>query len=516
MGGLLITVLIAVPAFAVLIWLGLIGCAGFAGSRGSPRMLQLARCLNPKGLTKYLRPLCRFGGRGFAALAGKCRFACAAGRARFSPVVAGHNSRLSTGSLSFKKIAVCPRLSAVIRRMRFPALRICSTVSGLSERPGLSALAGAIQQVVFGKVDCDAHVETFLTPDPAILNCRVRLVRDPKNGLASDVFAVEICGSVNAPGDDCEAILRAAILDVTDSADDPSPVYAKARQWQMGDSPAFCYSAELGKLTSRHTVLSDWAAVAQLRPEWLLFPRKGRRDLQFLASVSSRRDTQELAHAECTLSYDNSDLGYIDIEENSRRTKTLAVALAFTVSASDGRLFNCEVDVIKNWARDNVCSSQGSDKARRMLEKALNKTLAFFRDGNQLNTYEICKEIAEIAPLADRYDILDLCLRVAQAKGSAAPEELALLNDFTTWLEVDPDVFRGMAERILPVSMHQVKNTEAVLGVTSNMSKEKTRQHLNKEYSKWNARVTNSDPQIQAQADQMLSLIAESRRQYVG
>ena len=513
MGGLLITVLIVAPAFAVLIWLGLIGCARFADSGGSSRLLQLARCLNPKDLTKYLRPLYRFSGRGFAELAGKCKFACAAGWAWLSPVLAGHNSHLSTGSLNFKKTSVGPKLSAVIRRLRLPPLRVRSTVSGLSERLGFSALAGRIQQVVVGEADCDARAETCLTPDPAILNCRVRLVRDPKNELASDVFAVEICGSVNAPGDDCEAILRAAILDVTD---DPSPVHAKARQWQMRDSPAFCYSAELGKLTSRHTVLSDWAAVAQLRPEWLLFPRKGRRDLQFLASVSSRRDTQELAHAECMLSYDNSDLGYIDIEENSRRTKTLAVAVAFTVSASDGRLFNCEVDVIKSWARDNVCSSQGSDKARRMLEKALNKTLAFFRDGNQLNTYEICKEIVEIAPLADRYDILDLCLRVAQAKGSAAPEELALLNDLATWLEVDPDVFRGMAERILPVSMHQVKNTEAVLGVTSDMSKEKTRRHLNKEYSKWNARVTNSDPQIQAQADQMLSLIAEARRQYVG
>lgn len=395
-------------------------------------------------------------------------------------------------------------------------MRVRSTVSDLSERPGLSALAGAIQQVVFGKVDCGACVETSAASDPAVFNCRVRLVRDPKNGLVSDVFAVEICGSVNAPGDGCEAILRAAILDVTDSARDPSPVHAKAGQWRMGDSPAFCYSAELGKLTSRHTVLSDWTVVAQLRPEWLLLPRKGRRDLRFRASILSRRDTQALAHAECTLSYDNSDLGYIDMEENSWRTKTLAVALAFTVSASDGRLFNCEVDVIKSWARDNVCSSQGSDKARRMLEKALNKTLAFFRDGNQLNTYEICREIVEIAPLADRYDILDLCLRVAQAKGSAAPEELALLSDLAAWLEVDPDVFRGMAERILPVNMHQVRNTEVVLGVTSNMSKEKTRRHLNKEYSKWNARVTNSDPQIQAQADQMLSLIAEARREYVG
>jgi len=37
---------------------------------------------------------------------------------------------------------------------------------------------------------------------------------------------------------------------------------------------------------------------------------------------------------------------------------------------------------------------------------------------------------------------------------------------------------------------------------------------LNKEYSKWNSRVTNADPGIQSQADQMLRLITEARGQY--
>jgi predicted ArsR family transcriptional regulator len=46
------------------------------------------------------------------------------------------------------------------------------------------------------------------------------------------------------------------------------------------------------------------------------------------------------------------------------------------------------------------------------------------------------------------------------------------------------------------------------------MGREKVRRHLNKEYSKWNSRVTNADPGIQSQADQMLKLIAETRSQY--
>ncbi len=73
-----------------------------------------------------------------------------------------------------------------------------------------------------------------------------------------------------------------------------------------------------------------------------------------------------------------------------------------------------------------------------------------------------------------------------------------------------------MMEKILPVSIHEVKDTEVLIGVTSGMSKEGSRHQLNREYAKWNARVTNSDPRVRTQADQMLKLIAEARSQYVG
>ena len=72
-----------------------------------------------------------------------------------------------------------------------------------------------------------------------------------------------------------------------------------------------------------------------------------------------------------------------------------------------------------------------------------------------------------------------------------------------------------MMEKILPVTMHEAENVEAVLGVTVDMDKNKTLQHLNQEYRKWNARATNLDPQIQAQAEQVLNLITQTRTEYV-
>ena len=203
------------------------------------------------------------------------------------------------------------------------------------------------------------------------------------------------------------------------------------------------------------------------------------------------------------------------LEENIQRAKTLAVRLAFAVGAADNQLSDSEVALIKNWARNNIDVSQASNRTRRKLDRALDQAVDFFRDGNQIDTYETCREIVEVGSLRERYEILELCLHVVRANGIATVEELALLKNLANRLEVDIDRFRSMMEKILPVGMHEVEDVEVVLGVTCDMSREQTRRHLNKEYRKWNSRVTNCDPEIQNQADHMLKFIAETRSQYV-
>jgi tellurite resistance protein len=348
-------------------------------------------------------------------------------------------------------------------------------------------------------------------PEPRELNTRVQLTKQQEGEGVFDAFTVQIGGTIHAPGDMYHTTLQILITDVTDEIHDAKPIHSRLKQWQLQDSPTFCYNADLGRLPQQNTILSDWTDVAQLHLDWLMFPHKGQRNLQCTTSILSRRNGQEIASATGYFTYDNPEPGYTELQENVQRTKTLAVSLAFAVSAADRKLYNCEVELIKNWARSNLDFSQASDKARRELEKALNRTVAFFSDGNKLDVYKTCREIVEIVPLTERYDILDLCLHVTQANGVASAEEMALLKNLADWLEVDTNRFREMVEKILPVGMHEARDQEVILGVSADMSKEKTRKQLNKEYNKWNSRVTNPDPEIQHQADQMLKLIAEAR-----
>ena len=374
-----------------------------------------------------------------------------------------------------------------------------------------------IKSRLLRQAEPDRFQESSPSIDMRVLNCRVQWTKLEEENSVYDAFSLEICGSIHAPNDMCDTTLQISILDVTDGSPDAKVVQSRLPQWSSQDGPepsAFYYKARLGKLPHRVTTLSDWTAIAQIRFDWLLFPRKGKRQLQFTMSILSAENNQELARAQCEFACENPAFGYMNLQENIERTNILAVALAFAVSAADNKLYDCEVELIKNWARDNILENSASDKDERKLDKALEKTIAFFRCGNKLDTYDICDEIVGIAPVAQRYDILELCLYVAQSKGSVTAEELTFLKNMASWLEVDSDRFRIMMEKILPVDMHEVRDVETILGITSDMSKERVRKHLNKEYGKWNSRVTNADPDIQTQADQMLKLIAEARSQY--
>ena len=366
----------------------------------------------------------------------------------------------------------------------------------------------------------DPGRDLYAPLDMSMLNCRVRMVELKEGDTVLDAFAVEICGSIHAPEDIRNATLRISILDITDGSADAKPVRARYPQGvSSGESNGleFCYMAELGRLPRQTTTLEDWTCVARLRTDGQQFCRRARRMLRFDTSILSADGGLELAHAWCTFVYDNPLPGYVDLQENDERTKVLTVALAFAVSAADGKLYDCEVELIKDWARENVLESpvQTSDQTRGKLEKALSTTVAFFSEGNKLDTYKLCEEIVEIAPVGQRYEVLDLCLRVTQASGSVAAEEMAVLKDMASWLEVDGEKFRTMVEKILPVDMHEVMDINCLLGITSDMGKEKARKHLNREYSKWNSRVTSANPEIQTQADQMLKLIAGARGRYV-
>lgn len=352
--------------------------------------------------------------------------------------------------------------------------------------------------------------------DPRVLNARVRIGRVAAGDSWRSNLIVEICGTIEAPNDGHEVGLHVSLSDVTDDKAPAVPVLTRPKHGPLQASSHFTHDSVMGKLCRRQTVLDDWTMVAQLSPEWFVLPRRGSRRLHSDVAIVSQETGERLASAGCTTIFENLDIGYLDIEDNIQRGKTLAVGLAFSVAAADNELPDSEVLVIQGWVRTNFGSMHASAAARGELERAIQKTVAFFRKGGRLNVRDICREITEIAPMVGRIEIMDLCLRVAGAKGQVTSAEVLFLKDLAAWLAIDRARLRAMIEKTLPVHMHASRDAEMILGVTETMSKEETRHQLNREYAKWNSRVISSDPAIRSQADQMLNLIANARTQYIG
>ncbi len=347
-------------------------------------------------------------------------------------------------------------------------------------------------------------------------NCRARIGRQADGDSWRSVIVIDICGTIQAPADGHEVELRVVIRDATDKESESAPVLNRPKQGPLNPSSHFIYQADMGRLCHQTTVLEDWTTVGQISPEWFVLPRAGRREIRYGVSVVSRQTSEQLTSSDCLGSYENTETGYLDIEDNIQRAKTLAVGLAFSVGSANGQLLDPEVNVVCAWVKTNFGSADASSGARLELDRALQKTTTFFRKGGTLDLQQICGEIVEIAPLIGRLEILDLCLRVAAAKGQVSTAELQLIKNLSDWLQIDRARLRVMVEKLLPVEMHQGHDAEMILGVTSAMSRDEARVQLNREYAKWSSRVISTDPSIRRQADQMLKLLGEARTQYVG
>lgn len=296
--------------------------------------------------------------------------------------------------------------------------------------------------------------------------CKVQLQSESSDGNTGGAFAVMIRGAVRVPTVMHETDVQILIADVTAGADSPQPVLCAAKEWQLDDSPAFCYRACNGKIPDTDFVISDWLGVATIPIDLLQFPAKGDRKLQFVTTLTSHGTSNELASASVSLDYRNDNLGYADAEENAERTQTLTLQLAAA-----------------------VCTG---------------------RNGQEADIDAICSEMVSIATIVDIYDAMKLCLQSVADAGTTRRDQTRLISRIAAALGVDERKFRALSQKILPLSMHEEKDLEFILGITADMTTEEGRNRLRDEYQKWNARVNHPDGNVQAQADQMLTLIAEA------
>jgi len=192
----------------------------------------------------------------------------------------------------------------------------------------------------------------------------------------------------------------------------------------------------------------------------------------------------------------------------SRDTFQLIMDLALMTSACDGDIRADEIDVVAEWMEQrNVPDSIFLELKTSALSAVTNAGI---------NVKSVCDQLESAASVSLKYDIMELCLRIAQVDGIGAGNEMRFLMSIGKWLSLDHDKFREMRDKILPSSLHETVDVDTLLGLHAGMTKEEKLKHLTREYRRWNQLTGHKDSEKREQANEMLEIIAQKRNEVQG
>jgi len=186
------------------------------------------------------------------------------------------------------------------------------------------------------------------------------------------------------------------------------------------------------------------------------------------------------------------------------------------ISSIDGSMEEEEAKKLKKWANDRM---RYFDLDRKRTEKArYNKYIkeGYFEIKNkELNLEKLLVNIDILMDKNEKYEFYVLCLEMVGSDEKAFKEELQLLKKIEKLMNLDEVYCRQQRYKIVPVNMYLGDiDKEPLIGITKSMTLTERKSHLTGEYKKWNVRVGHSDPKIREQAEQMIHIIAELRKEY--
>lgn len=197
--------------------------------------------------------------------------------------------------------------------------------------------------------------------------------------------------------------------------------------------------------------------------------------------------------------------------DNSQRARMTAVTLAFVCASLQKKLGKMQVRIISEWACEQLELCQANNSDAKQFRKAIRKAAKFFKGQCDVDICAMCSFIKQYMSASQRYSVLELCINVSLSDSVLSHEQAALLKAYSQLLKLDSERFRLMVEKYLPVDKSDDIDISLLLGIEQDMSEDQIRLVLNKEFRKWNARVTNQNPEVRKRADQMLKLITSHR-----
>ena len=364
----------------------------------------------------------------------------------------------------------------------------------------------------------------------------VRLIEknfDDENGEGGKGVVVE--GRGLAPIDSsAEIAFVLSLFDVTEGKD-PQPVLSLLDTFQESESAAYQFVQQAGHAEPGHGY-EDWTPLGYVFFDLLIPPKRGQRTLEVFVRVvdASSFPSSPPIHLGVVLCAEGlvfnsyrlgtwfhfSELGWLEEAEGKEESRGLAVRLGIAVAMADDSFDPTEGKVIQQWVHRILSHEKGEDRERikNLCNTAMREAYKEAQGGT-LYTNELTQRLKEIAPVAQKYEAVELCYEVMAADGVADEAELNILRRIADGLDLDYEEIEKIRDRAMlglgPMKGSGKAGLEGKFGIDPSWPQDRIRKQIRTEFTKWNGRLS-SLPQGQERdnAQQMLEDLAELRKKY--
>jgi mannose-6-phosphate isomerase class I len=140
----------------------------------------------------------------------------------------------------------------------------------------------------------------------------------------------------------------------------------------------------------------------------------------------------------------------------------------------------------------------------------------------RLSTSDLIDEFNDKAIKEQKYDLIDLLLKVASADDELSKKEDLLLTKIVKKLDIDFSTYKEMKDKTLAkvgtietsASSSEGSANEQLLGLSDDLTDKEKCKELRKLYTKWNGQTNSSNKKTKSRAKEMIQLIAELRSKY--
>lgn len=314
------------------------------------------------------------------------------------------------------------------------------------------------------------------------------------------------------------------LCDITDTSfSDAPPVLCVIDELQDENSTEFRFRQILPEALDAGAGSFDWIEFCSIPMELLVFPVTGSRRIKAILRVTDTTSGRMIATANTVWSTFVEGVGYLEMEFEESEAQAASLQLAMCIAAADGCVDDDEIKVIKGWGERTLNALPTARQATRrsVLNEALQTATREIRAKRTIslesNAINALREKGDARFL---YDAYELCLNVLKADGEAHPKEMAQLTRLARQLGLDKDKVSILTDRhLIGVNFTPVEDEsedDHILGITSEMSKDQIRRHLNKLYQKHQARTQHDNPDVIVKAKEWLDRISRARVRHLG